>query len=294
MLTRLTPKTIWYWLIPQLILMVMIYLAVNFKWWPQYSKWAWFYRNTASIIAFAVALALHLEIAKEYRRTPLLHFAWLALAANAGISVIRMILEGPWLTLIWSEYDRSLRGLWQHQAIIPANIALLIGVIAMCLAYHRVGLGFEVIRRDYVLMAISAVILIGLLAFREGLTEAQSPYLAGRYLQQFGLFLLALIAAVCVLLQRMAMQMGGGQLANVLRLITFYAFARSTIVLVSAIRPIFPASTKPVLSCITEMAWLLVVWLPALAAAYRLQMTVNAAQKLTSLSLRPRTAVLVS
>ena len=294
MLTRLTPTIIWRWLIPQLVLMVMIYLAITFNWWPQYSKWAPFYRNTASIIAFIVALALHLEIAKEYRRTPLLHFAWLALAANAGISVIRMILEGPWLTLIWSEYDRSLHGLLQHQAIIPANLALLTGVIAMCLAYHRVGLGFEVTRRDYVFMAISAVILIALLVFREGLTEAESPYLAGRYLQQFGLFVLALIAAVCVLLHRMAIQMGGGQLANVLRLITFYAFSRSIIVLFTAVRPVFPAGTKPFLSCLTEMSWLLVVWLPALAAAYRLQMTVNAAEKLTSLKLRTEAAVLVS
>ena len=34
-------------------------------------------------------------------------------------------------------------------------------------------------------------------------------------------------------------------------------------------------------------------WLPALAAAYHSQMTVNAAQKLTALKLRPSEAVLV-
>ncbi len=294
MLTHLTPKNLWRVLLPQLAIMLVLQLSVTYHWWPYYLKSADFYRNTASIIAFVVAFALHLEIAKEYRRTPLLHFAWIALAANAGISVIRMILEGPWLTLVWSEYDRHLRGLLQHQAIVPANLALLTGVIAMCLAYHRVGLGFEVTRRDYVLMATSAVLLIALLTFREGLTEAQSYYLAGRYLQQFGLVLLALISAVCVLLHRMAIQMGGGQLAKVLMLITLYALVRSSLVLLSAVRPAFSPNAEPLMKCCIELGWLFTVWLPALAAAYRLEMTINAAQKLSSLKLQPAKAILVS
>lgn len=277
---RLTPKVILTALVPQLAVMLLLHLGTDFGWWPHSQAMEWLFRNSASIFAYVVALALSLEVAGEYRGAPLLRVAWLALAANAGISVVRMILEGPWIGLLWSGYDRALRGLCQHLAIVPANVALLIGVLAMCLAYHRVGLGFEVARRDYALMGMIAAVLIALLTFRSGLTEAQSPYLTGRYLQQTGLVLLALVSAVSVLLHRMALQMGGGQLARVLMLLTLYALARSTVVLLGALRRTLRPTAGFFIDCLIELAWTVIVWLPALAAAYRAQMTVSAAKEL--------------
>lgn len=284
MLTRLTPKTIWMALGLQLALLLVARLAGIFDWWPHHRGLAGEFRNTASIVAFAVALALNLEIAKEHRRTPLLHLAWLAMAANAGISILRMILEGPWLGLIWAGYDRNLRGLFQHLAIVPANVALLVGVLTMCWAYHRVGLGFEIARRDWLMMAVIAAVLIALLTFREGLTEAQSPYPAGRYLQQTGLMLLALVSAASVLLHRMAISMGGGQLAKALVLITLYALMRSSVVLISAITPTLRPDARFFVSTFVELSWLAIVWLPVLAAAYRMQMTVDAVREIRHLN----------
>lgn len=284
--TRLTPKVILWALIPQMALTVLAHLAANFNWWPHYRGLAQSFRNSVSIIAFAIALMLTLEIAREYRKTPLLHLAWLAMAANAGISVVRMVLEGPWIGLFWSEYDRSLRGLCQHLAIVPANVALLFGVAAMCVAYHRVGLGFEIERRDYLLMGTIAAVLIALLTFREGLTEAHSSYPAGRYLQQSGLILLAIISAVSVLLHRMAIRMGGGLLSKVLMLITLYALSRSTIVLVGAITPGLHPEARIFIRGFIELAWLTTIWLPALAAAYRMQMTTDAVREIKHLEKR--------
>ncbi|MBS1789474.1 MAG: hypothetical protein JST85_17250 [Acidobacteria bacterium] len=284
--TRLTPKVLLYALIPQLALIVLAHLAAQFDWWPHYRGLAPNFRNAVSIIAFAIALLLNLEIAREYRKTPLLHLAWLAMAANAGLSVVRMILEGPWLGLVWSEYDKSLSGLYRHLAIVPANLALLLGVAAMCLAYHRVGLGFEIERRDYLLMGTIAAVLIALLTFREGLTEAHSFYPAGRYLQQTGLVLLAIISAVSVLLHRMAIRMGGGQLSKVLMLITLYALSRSTIVLVGAITPTLHPEARFFIRGFIELAWLTTFWLPALAAAYRMQMTADAVREINNLENR--------
>ncbi len=284
--TRLTPKLLLWALMPQMGLIVLAHLAANFDWWPHYRGLASGFRNSVSILSFAIALVMNLVIAREYQKTPLLRLAWLALAANAGISVIRMILEGPWLGLLWLEYDRSLRGLCQHLAIVPANLALLTGVVAMCIAYHRVGLGFEIERRDYILMAAIAAVLIALLTFREGLTEARSAYPAGRYLQQSGLILLAVISAFSVLLQRMASQMGGGKLAKVLMLITLYALSRSTIVLVGAIAPLLRPEARIFISSFVELSWLTVVWLPALAAAYRIQMAADAVREINHLERR--------
>lgn len=284
--TRLTPKVILWALIPQMALIVLAHLAASYNWWPHYRGLAQGFRNSVSIIAFAIALVLTLEIAREYRKTPLLHLAWLAMAANAGISVIRMIFESPWIGMLWSEYDRSLRGLLQHLAIVPANLALLAGVVAMCVAYHRVGLGFEIERRDYLLIGTIAAVLIALLTFREGLTEAHSAYPAGRYLQQSGLVLLAIISAVSVLLHRMAIRMGGGQLATVLMLITLYAISRSTIVLTGAITPSLHPEARIFIRGFIELGWLTVTWLPALAAAYRMQMTVGAVREIKHLEKR--------
>lgn len=276
---RLTPKTLFSMLVPLLALLLVVQLSVSFDWWPHQRGLASRFRNTASIFSFTLAWLLNLKIAREYRQTPLLRLAWLALAANAGLSVIRMILEGHWLQLIWSGYTTPVRGLWQHLAIVPANLCLLVGVVAMCLAYHRVGLGLEITRRDYAMIALIAAVLIALLTYREGLTEANSPYPAGRYLQQFGLILLALISAVSVLLHGMAMRMGGGLLARVLMLITLYALGRSSLVLLSAITPLLHPDAKLFIKLVIELGWLTVVWLPALAAAYRVQMTVDAVRE---------------
>ena len=98
--TQLTPKVILWALIPQMALIVLAHLAANFDWWPHYRGLAQGFRNSVSILAFAIALMLTLEIAREYRKTPLLHLAWLAMATNAGISVIRMILGRRWPGLV--------------------------------------------------------------------------------------------------------------------------------------------------------------------------------------------------
>jgi hypothetical protein len=282
-LTRLTPKNLLAAVVAQAAVLLALLLSAEFHWRTFTQPSSGNFRNMTSIAAFAVAFALNLEIAREYRKTPLLHLAWLALAANAGISVIRMIFEGFWIGVFWSGYHKSMRGLLQHVAIVPANLCLLVGVIAMCVAYHRVGLGFEITRRDCYAMALIAAVLIASLTFREGLTETNSLYPAGRWLQRTGLIQLAVISAVSVLLHRMAIQMGGGQLAKVLMLITFYTLGRSSNVFLSAIRPTLPTQAQFFVRVVVESAWLVIVWLPALAAAYRMQMTAAARRSIQQL-----------
>lgn len=283
---RLTPKLMITGLILHLALWLAVSLPVSFRLLPELYPVSLGVRVFASCVAFALALLLNVEIAREHRSAPWLRVAWLALAANAGISIFRMIFESPLLTLIWPEYTTGLRGLWQHLAIVPANFSLLVGVVAMCLAYHRVGLGFDIERRDYVLMAAIAALLIALMVFRGGLSEAQSPYLSSRLLQQLGLLLLALVSAVSVVLHRMTMQMGGGKLALALRVVTLYALLRSLLVLLGALRPEFSPLVESIRSHLLTLAWQAVLWLPALAAAYRAQLTLNAARELQQLEAR--------
>jgi len=167
--------------------------------------------------------------------------------------------------------------------ILPANAFLLFGLLAMWWAYHQVGLGFSVEKRDYAAIAGILVLLVALIVFREGLSQARSPYLLSHWLQLIGLALLTLSAAASLATHRMAMQMGGGKLAVALRLLTLYTLARGVLVLIQAGQRIsLMDGQQPDASYSIFMAlcWQAAPWIVTLAAAYRAEMKVHAAREL--------------
>jgi len=116
-------------------------------------------------------------------------------------------------------------------------LCLLIGIIASWLAFHRLGLGFRMLRRDKIALALVFVLVTGILCFRERLTEAQSPFRLAWYLQQVTQVLLAAAAAASVPLHRLCVQMGGGRLAATLRWILLYAGGRCAVVFATVTLP---------------------------------------------------------
>jgi hypothetical protein len=286
---HLTPRTIRYALLLHLAVLLGLWLPYRFGPVPSLGLVHSAAMTVFSCLAFSTAVVLNLEVAAEYRNARWLRVAWLALAANAAISVVRMILESNLLNLVSAGYKRSpLAGLLQHLAIVPGNCFLLIALLAIWWAYHQVGLGFEIKRRDYVLMAAILGLMLALLYFREGLTEARSPYLISRYLQQTGLVLLSLTAALSVLLYRVAMQMGGGQLARALQWLTVYVLARDVLVLLGTLQRLAVLNTTGTetkgnsvwLGYLLTLGWQSVGWLAALAAAHHHELTVQAAREL--------------
>ena len=239
-------------------------------------------RLAGGVLAYASAAWSNLEISREYRNAFWLRIAWLALALNATIFFFRPFVESPLASqLAPHEITRPLLGLWLHLLIIPANICFLVGVLSMWRAYHEVGLGFRIERRDYVGMAGVLLVFLPLYFFRANLTEAQSPYLTSRMLQPVGLVLLASCAAVSLVLHRLAVQMGGGQLARALRWLTIYVLFRGVLVLLNATKPEIPLLGGPELARIfLEAGWQLIPWIAALAAASRAELTVRAAREL--------------
>jgi hypothetical protein len=242
------------------------------------------FQSAASILAFTLALALNVEIAGEYRQTPWLRWAWLFLGANAGLSILREVVESPLFNLVWDGYtDGPLQGLHQHLVIVPANSFLVLGLVGMWWAYRRVGLGFVNKGYDYAQIAGILFVLLALLFSRQGLTQADSPYLVGRVLQHVGLVLLATAAAASVVLHRMAVQMGGGKLALALQCLTLYTALRATLVLAEALlflRMPEWRQTNGLLHFFDTLCWQTVPWLAALAAAYRAELTVHAQKEL--------------
>jgi hypothetical protein len=281
---RITPKIVWF----GLALNLCAWLACNMPWRAGLAARHWVaegaIRTGFLCIAYGMALALNLEIAAEHRQTRWVRFAWLALAGNAAVSIVRIVVESSLFNLIWPGYTRGpLWGLLQHLAIAPANAFMLFGLLAMWWSYNRVGLGFAIEKRDYAAIAAVLGLFIGLMVFREGLSEARSPYAVSRWLQLIGLALLTFSAAASLATHRMAMQMGGGKLAVALRFLTLYTLLRAALVLLQASQRMAlmegQQSSGPY-SVFMDLCWQAVPWIAALAAAYRAEMTVHAAREL--------------
>src|SRR5262249_40175718 len=232
---RITSKIVWF----GLALNLCAWLACRLPWLGGLTPHLWVAESAISVgflcLAYGLALALNLGVAAEYRQTRWLRVAWLALACNAGVSIIRIVVESSLFNLIRPGYAHGpLWGLLQHLAIVPANAFLLFGLLAMWWAYHEVGLGFAVEKRDYAAIAVILGLLVALMVFREGLSEAHSPYAVSRWLQLIGLALLSFSAAASLATHRVAMQMGGGKLAVALRFLTLYTLLRAALVLLQA------------------------------------------------------------
>jgi hypothetical protein len=287
-ITRLTTKLLWMGLALSLSFRLSAHLAWQFGVSHKPGSGVWIVENALKTgllcLGYVAALLLNLEIAKEHRQTRWLHAAWLALAANAGVSVIRMTVESSLLNLAWPGYTRTpLWGLLQHLAIVPANLFLLLGLLAMWWAYQQVGLGFTVEKRDYAVLTGILAMMMLLIFYREGLSEARSPYAAGRWLQIGGLILLSLCAAASFVLHRQTTQMGGGKLAVALRFLTFYALLRGALVLIQAeyrVGLLDGRAANKLYPILFDLGWQAVPWIAALAAAYRVELTAHAAKEL--------------
>jgi hypothetical protein len=281
---RITPKIVWF----GLALNLCAWLAAHLPWRAGLTPRMWVAESAVRTgflcLAYGLALALNLEIAEEHRQTRWLRFAWLALAGNAAVSIIRIVVESSLFNLIWPDYTRDpLWGLLRHLTIVPANAFLLFGLLAMWWAYHRVGLGFAVEKRDYAAIAGILGLLVALMFFHEGLSEARSPYALSRWLQLIGLALLTFSAAASLATHRMAMQMGGGKLAVALRFLTLYTLLRGVLVLIQAgLKMSLMDGQQPGVSYSAFMilCWQAAPWIVTLAAVYRAEMTVHAAREL--------------
>jgi hypothetical protein len=278
--SRITPKTIKVCLALHLALLLGLWLPYRFGPVPELGVAHSVAKTLFSCLAYALALALNLEIAAEYRNARWLRVAWLALAGNAALSIARMIVENK---LIWAgKEDHPLAGLLQHLAIVPANCFLLIGLLAMWWAYHEIELSVALQWRDTLLIAVILGLMAALLVFREGLTQAQSPYLFSRWLQHAGLVVLSLTAAMSVVLYRLAVQMGGGKLALALQWLTVYVLVRDVLVLLGALLRLSATTrwNQILLGYVLTLGWQSVGWIAALVAAHRAELTVNAGRKL--------------
>ncbi len=285
---HLKPKLVAYGLAAELSLLSALYLPVAFGWTSRFRVAEAIVMTISGILAFGIATILSLEVAAEYGQARWARLAWLLLAVNAAISLVKRSIGSPLFDFIWEDYRVSpLRGLLDNMLVVPANLCLLGGLLALWWALHRIGLGFKIEPRDYVAMLAVAALFLTLLVLREDLSQGRSPYMMSRVLQPAGLMLLGVISAFGLVLHRYALIMGDGRLAIVMRWLMFYVLLRGVLVLArSVLSPTLPLlldSPSDIDDWVFDLLWQVVHWTAAMAAAYRAQLTVSAAEKLQQL-----------
>jgi hypothetical protein len=285
---RITPRVVAWGLAAELLLLTLLYLPAAFGATARWRLAEAVVMTVSGLLAWGAALWLSLEVAAEYRQHAWARLAWQLLAANAALSLVKRAVGSPLFDFAVQDYRTGpLRGLLDNALVVPANLCLLGGLLAMWWSYHKLGLGFRVGRRDWAAMAGVAALFLTLLVFREDLSQGQSPYQASRVLQPLGLMLLGLVSACGLVLHRYAVQMGDGRLASVMRWLMLYVLLRGVLVFTrNVLTPKLPLaldSPADLDEWAFDVLWQVVQWSAAMAAACRAELTVSAAAELQKL-----------
>ena len=282
---RITTHTVWLGSALHLGLRALILLPVGFGNASQHAFALDALRVLGSFCAYGLAFLFCWRIADEYREAKWMRLAWLALTVNAGLSLLRPFVRP---LPIWGQpvelYNTPPEyALVMHCILVSANFCLLLGLLAVWWAYHEIGLGFRLGRRD-VLTVLSLLALMGaFFVFGDLLTEAQAYYRATTMLQVVAQVQMFLIAAASLLLHRVSIQMGSGRQAIALRWMTVYALWRlGMVLLVSLARHGFPGHAN-FIADVAQFGWQLAPWIFALAVAYRAELTALAAERLAQI-----------
>lgn len=173
---------------------------------------------------YLLAGVLCLEIANDYDHR-LMRLSWLLFSGEAFCLTVQFSLGTP-AGVAWLGPERRSQ---VSLAIVQLGLAsLLAGMLVTWWQLRQFGLGFHALRRD---CAAVGLILAGMAVFftlsRQG--GWMFPLMASARV------LLFLAAAVSVLLNRFCQQMGGGQIARVIRFIIAYVATRCVMNLAFAV-----------------------------------------------------------
>jgi hypothetical protein len=229
------------------------------------------------MIAYGVAMVLCFQIAAEYRHSRWLRIAWLCLAVKSGIAVVRYALDDPMLNLIRpGYYESAWSGLARELPMMVAILFLVAGMLAMAYGFLQMGLGFRLERRDWVAIVALFAVIVAVMYFRQDLSAARWKTMPLVLQAQVATqILLAVAAALSILLYRLSLQMGGGQLAIAMRCLIAHIIVRALLVFVSMILlpGLFRIDRENV---VTMFLYQGTPWLFTLAAVYRYQLAPNA------------------
>lgn len=282
---RFTTRTVWLGIALHLGGRTLFLLPVGLGNAAQHAFWLDALRVVGAFCAYGVALVVCWQIADEYREAKWMRLAWLALTLNAGLSLLRPFVRPlpTWGHPVELYNTPPEYALLMHCILVPANFCLLLGLLAIWWAYHEIGLGFRLGKRDIFAVLGLLALMMAFFVFGDWLTEAQAYYRTTTVLQIVAQAQMFLIAAASLLLHRVSVQMGSGRQAIALRWMTIYALWRLGMVLVvSLARHAFPNHAH-FIADVAQFGWQLAPWLFTLAVAHRAELTALAAERLAQI-----------
>lgn len=272
---RITPKLLWLLMTIQLTIWLILELPYYL---PQMTRGVYMpaeaIKTIGYIISFVFLYLFSIKISHEHRNTSSLHIAWILMAVYAVIFIIRMIVITPLLNYVFpGYYPGPLYGLLHHITVFTSKGIFIISLFLMCSAYYKTGLGFHIKKRDYAIISGLLILPIAIMFYRSSLSQARSPYEISKYLQQSAQFQTAIMAAIAIVLRRITIQMGGGELEVALRFLILHAVGSGLFVLSEVLCATYSFPLNPLVNLITDLGWQFAFWCPALAASYRIHMT---------------------
>lgn len=215
--------------------------------------------------AYLAAGLLCLEIARDYEHR-LMRLSWILFSGEAFSLVAGFTIGTPLGAALLGPAGQAFTGLAFAEIGL---LFLLAGMVVTWWQLRSFGLGFHAMPRDW---AAVALILAGACAFFGiSLTGGwMFPMMAEARL------LLFLAAAVSVLLNRFCLQMGGGEIARVLRFLIAYVATRCVMNLLFAINKTY----QPYLAWPELLLNLVFPWIFLCGIALRAHVEVRAAEEL--------------
>jgi hypothetical protein len=236
-------------------------------------------RLISPLMAYGIAMWLCVEIAAEYRSSRDLRQAWVVLGVCAGVSMLRHLFDTPLVELVWPGYWSGPWSSLMRELLAAAALTLLAaGILIMAEAFRRMRLGFSLHGTDLCAMA-GVLLLLGLVLYlHDDLSAARVSVSVAKRAQLFSQVMFAVAAAGCVLLMRISQQMGGGKLAIAMGWIIAHIVLRAALVLASAWQ-VHLNKSLPAINLTFQLLSNAAIWMFAMAAASRYQVSLTAAQQ---------------
>ena len=271
MLARITPRAVWFLLTAVFCAAVAQRSGVFLGYWKQtYNP------NTPfalmMVAAYVIALAFCVQIARDHRNSPAMHFAWMLFAASSAMSIVRHVTQALVASMLIPGFGREASYIPIQLPMALALVLLFAGLLWMWSACAAVGLSFHARRIDIVGVTLMLLMLPPVLIRN---VERMPAFVSGWMvmLPFAGAILLPACGAIAVLLHRTAVQMRGGETARALLFLIWYPGLRLAAML-ATVEPFLRA--MPVVSVLTYAVYQTAPLVFTLGLAYRWQIAVKA------------------
>jgi hypothetical protein len=226
-------------------------------------------------LAHVMALILAVKLVHEFPARSRMRLAWQLIAQSVAAALVRHLIECFFVGFGWRENPWF--GIRQIPLVL-ALVLLLAGLVVMWSAFSSLGLGLHARKVDFAALASILVVVPLALIFDRNVVDSETPV---RFIQVLTLanpFLLAAPAGVGILLYRISVQLGEGQLARSLRYLAVFPALRLLLILVNAAPGHF--ANMPYIDPFRLALQHSVSWFLALAIAERWQLTLQAMDKM--------------